>query len=70
MFEKMKRGGLCCAFQNHAKANNKYMENYDQNIPSSFLAYYDANNLYGWAMSQKLPLRDFKLVELENFSEK
>ena len=41
------------------KANNKYMKNYDQD-KESYIQYLDANNLYGWAMSQKLPVNGFK----------
>ena len=56
------RGGICHAICRGAKANNKYMKNYDENEESSFLEYLDANSLYGWAMSEKLPARDFKWV--------
>ena len=38
--------------------NNNYMKNYDKNIKSLYIEYLDANNLYGWAMSQKLPVDD------------
>ena len=63
MVEEGIRGGICHSIHRHAKANNKYMNNYDKNEESSYIQYLDANNLYGWAMSQKLPVNSFKWVE-------
>ena len=63
MIEKGIRGGICQATHRYAKANNKYMKNYNKNIESSYIEYLDVNNLYGWAMSQKLHVNDFKRVK-------
>ena len=63
MFEKGIRGGMCQATYRYAKANNKCMKNYDKNKESSFLMYIDANNLYGWEMSKKLPVDGFKWID-------
>ena len=60
MVEKGIRGGICHAIHRYAKANNKYMKHYDKNKESSYIQYLDAKNLYGWAMSQKLPVDGFK----------
>ena len=63
MVEEGIRGGICHSIHRHAKANNKYMKNYDESKESSYIQYLDANNLYGWAMSEKLPKKKFKWVE-------
>ena len=71
MVEEGIRGGMCQAVYKYAKANNKYMNDYDKRKIVSYLMYLDANNLYGWAMSQKLPIDGFKWVEkLSKFNEK
>ena len=44
----------------YAEANNKYMKDYNPDEESSYIQYLDANNLYGWAMSQQLPTHGFK----------
>ena len=60
MVEEGIRGGICYSIHRYAKANNKYMKNYNNNEESSYIQYLDSNNLYGWAMSKKLPVNEFK----------
>ena len=68
--EKGIRGGICHTIHRYAKGNNKYMKCYDKNKESSYLEYWDVNNLYGWVMSQKFPVNDFKCVEyISQFTE-
>ena len=62
MVEEGIRGGICHSIHRYAKANNKYMKNFNKNEESSYIQYLDANNLYGWRMSQKLPVNDFKWI--------
>ena len=59
MVEKEIRGGICHAIHRYAKANNKWMKNYNK-IKKSYVQYLDANNLHGWGMSQKLTVDGFK----------
>ena len=63
MVEKGIRGGICHSIQRYAKANNKYMKNHVNNEDSSYIQYLDANKLYGWAMSKKLPTNGFKWID-------
>ena len=66
MVEEGIRGGICHMIHRHAaRANNKYMKNYDKNKESSYIQYLDTNNLCGWAMSQKVALNGFKWVNNE-----
>ena len=69
MIEEGIRGGICHSIHRYARANNKYMKTYDKNEESSYIQYLDANNLYGWAMSQKLPVNGFKWVNNETNEE-
>ena len=70
MVEEGIRAGICQSVHRYTKANNKYMNKYDNSIESSYLMYFDANNLYGWAISQKLPVNGFWWVkDLSQFNE-
>ena len=58
--EKGMRGGVSYIANRYGIANNKYIKEYDEKAPSKYIMYLDANNLYGWAMSQYLPTGNFK----------
>ena len=63
MVEQGIRGRMCHPIHQYMKANNKYIKDYDKNIESSYLKNWNVNNLFGWAMPQKLPVNGFKWVE-------
>ena len=63
MFEQGIRGGFSHISKRYSEANNKYMKDFDESKPSTFIQYLDANNLYGWAMTQKLPTGGFKWID-------
>ena len=68
--EKWIRGGICLSINRYAKPNSKYMKRYDGNKESSYLKYWDVNNLYCWEILQNLPLKGFKGVkDLSEFEE-
>ncbi len=69
MIEKGIRGGVSTVTKRYAKANNKYLNNYDPACDSIYLPYLDANNLYGWAMCQKLPVKDFTWMTVGEISD-
>ena len=58
--EKGMRGGVSYIANRYGKANNRYMKEYDEKTPSKYIMYLDANNFYGWAMSQHLPTGGFR----------
>ena len=62
--EKGLSGGISYIANRYGKANNKYMKEYDEMAPSKYInMYLDANNLYGWAMSQYLPTGGFRWMK-------
>ena len=67
--EKGMRGGICYIAKRHNKANNKYMKRYDRSEEKKYITYLDANNLYGWAMSQYLPYSGFKWLNQKEISD-
>ena len=60
MVEEGVRGGISTITKQCAKANNLYMTDHNLNEPSNYIMYLDANNLYGWAMTQPLPVNGFE----------
>ena len=63
MVEKGTRGAICHSIYQYAKANNKYMKDYNKNKESSYNQYWGVNNLYGCTISQSLPLNNFEWIE-------
>ena len=69
MFEKGIRGDVSYFANRYSKPSNKCLEDYDENKESSYLIYLDANNIYGWAMSQQLPTGGFKWLPKDKWDE-
>ena len=69
MVEEGIRGGICYLIHRYAKANNKYVKNYNNTEESSYIQYLDANNLYGWVMSKKLPVNGFRWLDSDKINE-
>ena len=63
LIDKKLRGGISYIVKRYAKANNKYMNDYDPEKLSIFITYLGKNNLYGWAMSEYLPYGEFEWLE-------
>lgn len=63
--ERGLRGGISMISQRYAKANNPYIEDHNHSQPNNYLIYLDANNLYGWSMSQALPTHGFSWLSRE-----
>ena len=63
MVEQGIRGGICHAMHRYAKASNKYMRDYNKSEEKSFLEYLEANNLYGCAMPEPLPVDGFDRIK-------
>ena len=68
MIETGIRGGVSMIPTRYSKANNKYMKNFKPNKESKFIQYLDANNLYGWATSQPLPVNSFEWMTENDLS--
>lgn len=68
MLEKGIRGGLAQCTHRYAEANNIYLPQFDDSKPSTYLIYLDCNNLYGYAMTKKLPISDFKFMEHDDIA--
>jgi len=70
MVEGNMRGGVATISQRHATANNPYVDGYNSDEPRRYITYLDANNLYGKAMSEPLPVGNFRFLtedEIKNF---
>lgn len=67
-FEMGVRGGMCGVNRRYCKANNEFVDNYNSKKPKTFLTYLDFNNLYGWAMDQKLPMDMFEWLTEKEYS--
>ena len=65
MIENSMRGGIAVISKRHALAN---VEGYDESQPTSYITYLDANNLYGYAQSEPLPVGDFRFLSEEEIS--
>ena len=63
MVEKGISGRVCHSICSYAKANNKYMKDYDKDKELSYIQYWDVNYLYGWPMSQKLSVNNFEGIK-------
>ena len=61
--EKGSRGGVSYIAERYAKANDKYMSDYESNKLSTFITYLDKSNLYGWTMSEYLPYSEFEWLK-------
>ena len=69
MVEEGIRGRICHSIHQYAKADKKYMKNYNNNEESSYIQYLEANNFYGWAMSKKLPINGFRWLNSDEINE-